>query len=204
MTDTFTHLIDHIALFPVVVQFLLIAVATGFGEEVAALTVFALARHDSVSWWVAISGVFVGAWIGHFVLWFAGRSVGHRALNWPMFRKLEQSGRLATIRYHMAREGWIAVAVARFLPGVRVGVFVIAGILDMAALPFLATLTAVTAIWLVAALGLVQVVTEAIKGRPLALVVGILVAIPLIWGMRTLIRRRRPKRIRPAQKIIPE
>jgi len=200
MTETIHGLLQHIAQFPAIGQFFAIGIAVGFGEEVAALAIFALARHGSVPWWIAIGGVYVGAWIAHFVLWFSGRLVGHRALSWPLFRKLESSGQLLTIRHHMTREGWIAVGVARFLPGVRVAVFLAAGILGMGPIPFLATLTVVTMVWLLAALGLVQMITEAMMGKPLALVLGVLIVVPLVFLLRNWILRRRARHPAPSGK----
>lgn len=191
MIQTLQSMLSHLSDFHPALQILVIAISVGVSEEFAAIAVFALARHGSVSWWAACSGVFAGAWTAQTLIWLAGRMAGHRALSWRIFAKLRESGKLESIHQHVVREGWIAVVVMRFVPGTRIPVCLGAGILGMGAWEFLGVLTLATIAWLLALMGLLQTFVEAIKGKPLSLLLGLVLIIPLVWFVRLRIKRNR-------------
>lgn len=191
MIHDIQRLLAHISEFHAGWQLLLIAIAAGFGEEVAAFGVFALARHGDVSWWIAITGIFGGTWIAQSGLWLAGRVTGRRALHWNVFQKLKANGKLDTIHHHVVREGWIAIAVARFLPGLRVPLYLAAGMFGMGPLEFLGVLTLVNAAWLLACLGVLQSFADAMRGSPAFLVLAAVLLALAAFGVRSWLRRRR-------------
>jgi|GEM_PF-1477323 len=200
MIQTIESMLSHLSDFHPAWQFLLIALSVGFVEEFAVFAVFALARHGDIPWWLAISGIFTGAWSAQSLTWLVGRIAGHKALSWKIFRKLQESGKLESIHHHVVREGWIAVAIMRFVPGTRIAVCLGAGILGMGALEFLGVLTVATIAWILTCLGLVQTIIDAVRGKPGALLLGIAVATPLLLLARAWIRRRRARNQAPPRR----
>lgn len=191
MINDIGSLLGQLSTLHPMLQFLAIVLCVAFCEELAALAVFALARHDALSWWIAGSATFVGAWGAQSLIWLAGRVAGKRALAWRIFRSLEESGKLERIHQHVVREGWIAVVIMRFVPGTRIPVCLGAGILGMGALEFLGVLTLATAAWLVVCMGFAQSFVEALRGRPETLLAGLLLIVPTGFAVRSWFRRRR-------------
>lgn len=194
MIKSLESVLRHLSDFHPVLQFLAIAVSVAVSEEFAALGVFALARHGAISWWMAGSATFVGAWAAQTVFWLAGRMAGRRALSWRVFGGLRESGRLESIHHHVVREGWIAILVMRFVPGTRIPVCLGAGILGMDALEFLGVLALATVAWMATLAFFAQGFVDAVGGRPLPLLVALVLAVPLFFGVRWLLRRRAAKR----------
>lgn len=152
-----------------IAQFLLIAVSSAFTEEVAVLGVLGLARAGQVSWVLALAAIFIGTTAMNVGLYLGGRLAGQRALSWKVFRKFKDNGSLDTLHKHVDKEGWVAVAIARFVPGTRLPVFVLSGILGMEWHKFVLTMLASTTLWLIAVLGLLHVVVEMARSQPLLL-----------------------------------
>lgn len=182
-------LLQHITEFPVLGQFLVSAVCAALTEEWSTVAVFGLARAGKVGWGMAIGSVFAGTTVLNTALWYAGRVAGGRALHWKMFASI-QSERMEALRHHVQREGWIAVAVARFVPGTRIPIFVLTGILGMDARTYLLTLVGTTLLWMLTTLGLLHLGVELASHNPVLLVVGIVVfVLALAAAMRWRSRR---------------
>lgn len=173
MIPSIERLLQHITEFPVLGQFVISAICAALTEEWSTVAVFGLARVGKVGWGMAIGSVFVGTTLLNIALWYAGRVAGARALQWKMFSSL-QRGRMEALRHHVQREGWIAVAVARFVPGTRVPIFVLTGILGMEARTYILTMVGSTLLWMVTTLGLLHLGVELASHNPLLLVVGII------------------------------
>jgi membrane protein DedA with SNARE-associated domain len=179
------RLLQHLAEFPVALQFLLSAVAAAFTEEISSVAVFGLARAGRMDWFVALGSVFTGTVVVNVGLWWAGRATGSRALRWKMFQNLKQD-RLDSLYRHVHREGWIAVAIARFIPGTRIPVFVLAGILGMRVRAFVLTQILATLVWMATTLGLMHIVVELAINQPwiLAAVCATIVLVALWFKFR--------------------
>jgi len=156
---------------------MLIAVSSAFTEEVAVIGVLGLARAGQVSWILALLAIFIGTTTLNIGLYLGGRLAGQRALNWTVFRKFKENGSLDTLHKHVDKEGWVAVAIARFVPGTRLPIFVLSGILGMEWHKFVLSIVISTILWMIAALGLFHVVTEMAKEQPVLL--GVLVVVVL-------------------------
>ena len=170
----------------VVLQFLISAILAALTEEWSAVAVFGLARVGKIPWAVAVGSVYVGTLTINIGLWAAGRATGTRALHWKMFRGLSPQ-KLERLHLHVRREGWIAVAVSRFLPGTRIPVFVLSGILGMDARAYLLTQVVATAAWILATLGLIHIVVGLAGENPwllAAVVAGILAVGVVVWKAR--------------------
>jgi membrane protein DedA with SNARE-associated domain len=171
-------------------QFLATALATAMGEEIAALSIWSLARNGTLPWSIACGGVFVGAWTAHAIPWVLGRAVGVRALSWKALRTLREKGTLAQVEHRINRRGWIVLGVSRFLPGIRIAVYLLAGILNVHPVVFLPVLTGITLLWMAGTMGFVQVAATLLESHPIPTLVGtVSLVLGFVW-----IRRRRARR----------
>lgn len=171
-------------------QFLATALATAMGEEIAALSIWGLARNGTLPWTIATSGVFVGAWSAHAVPWALGRAVGVRALSWKVLRVLRDKGTLAQVEHRINRRGWIVLGVSRFLPGIRIAVYLLAGVLNVHPAVFLPVLTGITLVWMAGTLGFVQVAASLLESHPIPTLLGTsLIVAGIAW-----VRLRRDRR----------
>lgn len=183
------EILRQLAQAPPSLQFLLVAISTALTEEVAVVGVIGLARADEISWVLAVSAIFVGTTAMNLALYLGGRLAGPKALHGKMFRKFRDNGTLDTLHRHVDQEGWLAVAIARFVPGTRLPVFLLAGILEMEWHAFVLSLVTSTVLWLVAALGLFHVVVELARNQPVLL--GGLVVALIAWGVVHFLSKRR-------------
>jgi membrane protein DedA with SNARE-associated domain len=173
MLPNLERLLHHLTEFPVLGQFLISAICAALTEEWSTVAVFGLARAGKVGWGMALGSVFFGTVLLNTALWYAGRVAGGRALHWKMFSSLRRES-MDALRHHVQREGWIAVAVARFVPGTRVPIFVLTGILGMEARTFLLTIVGSTLLWMLTTLGLLHLGVELASHNPILLVFGVL------------------------------
>lgn len=178
------NLFRQLADLPAWGQFLATALATAFGEVIAALSIWSLARNGTLPWSVATLGVFTGAWVAHVVPWVIGRSVGARALNWNVFRTLRENGTLEQARRRINRRGWIILGISRFLPGVRLAVYLLSGILNVPPAVFLPVLTGITLVWMAGTLGMVQVAATLLESLPIPTLVGACALLAGLLGFR--------------------
>jgi len=181
------RLLQHIAEFPAALQFLLSAVAAAFTEEISSVAVFGLARAGKMSWPIALGSVLTGTLLINIGLWWAGRATGTRALRWKMFQDISKE-RMDSLHRHVHREGWIAVAISRFLPGTRIPVFVLAGILGMRMRVFVLTQIGATLVWMATTLGLMHLIAEVARRQPWIL--GVVVAVAAIVALWLKFRRK--------------
>lgn len=170
------RLFGQLANLPAWGQFLATALATALGEEIAAVSVWGLARNGTLPWGVAASGVFAGAWTAHALPWAIGRAVGARALTWKIFHDLRANGALARIEDRINRRGWIVLGISRFLPGIRIAVYLLSGILNVHPGVFLPVLTGITLVWMAGTLGVLQLAATLLGTHPVATLLGTAVA----------------------------
>ena len=182
------EILRHLVQSHPVLQFALIAVSSAFTEEVAALGVLGLVRAGEISWILALPAIFLGTTAMNIGLYLAGRLAGQRALHWKAFAKLRENGTLETLHRHVDGEGWVAVAIARFVPGTRLPVFLLSGILEMEWHKFVVVMLVSTVLWLVALLGLFHVVLEMARNQPFLL--GGLVVALAGWALLRFRKRR--------------
>ena len=148
------------------VQFLGVAVAAGMTEEWAAIGVLGLARAGQIPWGVSVAALFCGTMAGNLLVFALGRFAEREALRWKPFRRLETSGKLASMHANVERRGWMVVVLSRFVPGTRIPVYLLAGILEMRWSVFALALSASTLVWIFATLGAIQVVIRMAMEQP--------------------------------------
>lgn len=131
------------AMSPPAILLLLIVIATLVLEDVATVVVGMLAAHGSIPIGLALTGLILGTIIGDLALHLAGRWAarsdwGQRLHDNPWVRRAEEWLRRRQLR---------ALALARFVPGLRLPTFVASGFLKLPLLRTFAVLAAVTLIW---------------------------------------------------------
>ncbi len=176
MTLSTHEILRHLAQFPPMVQFFLIAVSSAFTEEVAVIGVLGLVRAGRVSLVLALLAIFNGTTLLNIGLYLGGRFAGKKALNWKLFRKYKENGTLDALHRHVGKEGWVAVAISRFVPGTRLAIFALSGILGMELHVYLVTIIASTVVWMLMVMGLLHVVIEMARDQPV-LLAGLVVAL---------------------------
>ena len=154
---------------PPFLQFLLIAISSALTEEVAVIGVLGLVRAGKVHLALAMLAIFIGTTTLNIGLYLVGRFTGQKALSWSVFRKFHDNGTFETLHKHVDKEGWLAVAISRFVPGTRLTVFVLSGILEMEWHKFVLAIVVSTIAWMVVALGLFHVVAQMAKDQPVLL-----------------------------------
>ena len=161
------------------------------------LGVSALVPTGALRLWPLIIAVTVGAVIGDGLSFWLGRhyrgAIGNR---WPFRRHPTAVERGEAF---LRRHGGKSVFVARFTPGVRAIVPLLAGVLQMSVVRFYAMNVLSAVVWgpvhilAGAAIGVTLVVLGAVAGR-LAMLAAILIVllVGLVWGMRLAVRRLPP------------
>lgn len=196
-------LLAQLADLPVWGQVLATALATAFGEEIAAISIWGLARNGTLPWSVAAIGVFAGAWSAHAVPWAVGRSVGARALGWKVFTDLRRSGAFAKVEDRINRRGWIVLGISRFLPGIRIAVYLLSGILNVHPGVFLPVLTGITLLWMAGTLGVLQVAATLLESHPIPTLAGVTLLVAGFAGLRVLRGRRSAAKVRRGMEADP-
>ena len=134
-------------------------VACGLGmppwsEELVILGTGYFVAQGDLGFLAACSWCFAGILAGDSVLWGLGRFAGERVYTWPILRRSFRPARRKRFNRFFLKYGTRAVFLARFLPGVRLWTYLVAGNLRMpwwkfAALDFVgALLTVPVSVWL--------------------------------------------------------
>lgn len=96
-------------------------------EDVVLLVAGYLAHLGKFSVWEAVAGGIAGVLMGDAVLFFFGHHVGRGVLRWPRVQAFFGAERLAAARHQIVRRGHFICFVARFLPGLRSPLYLVAG-----------------------------------------------------------------------------
>lgn len=112
-------------------QLSLVLGATSLQEDIAALAVGAALTEGRIGPAPAILGVGLGVLGANLVFWLAGRLLGPSAFRLPGLRTAQRNGMVEKARTQFERSGFWAIAISRFLPGTRIPVCTMAGMLGM-------------------------------------------------------------------------
>lgn len=115
--------------------FLLLA-ACGLGlppwsEEVVLLGTGYFVAADSISFLAGCLWCSAGLLAGDSLVWWMGKTLGHRVYRVPLLRRHMSPKRQARLRRLFLRHGKKAVFVARFVPGYRMAAYFMSGNLGM-------------------------------------------------------------------------
>lgn len=178
----------------------LLLLACGLGlppwsEELVLLACGFLVAEGHFSYAAALSWCAGGILLGDSILFLAGRLAGERVARWPLLRRAMRPARRRRFNAQFLKYGTRVVFLARFLPGVRMLTYLVAGNLGMPWWKFLLLdsigmlLTVPVSVWLgwkfSANLDLVMEWTHRLQ-VPLA----ILAVLAAIWVFRRVRRTR--------------
>ncbi|MFN0137868.1 MAG: VTT domain-containing protein [Phycisphaerae bacterium] len=106
-----------------------IAAATLVSEDGTCIAAGLLAREGGLNLTLAIVACTLGIFLGDFGLWLVGRICGPRVLEWSWVRRNTPTHRIDQLTDWFRRSGWQAIIAARFLPGARLPIYLLAGAL---------------------------------------------------------------------------
>ncbi len=124
-------IVDQVLAWPVWAAWIAIVLATFISEDLTCVGTGLLAARGDISIETAVGGSATGILVGDLLLYWAGHSIGRRALRKRPFSWLvhEEDVRLSAAWF--ARRGPTAILVGRFLPGSRLPTYFAAGLLDI-------------------------------------------------------------------------
>lgn len=126
---------------------LLLALSTLVSEDLTCVTAGELIRRGQVGPVVGIVGCFVGIYLGDLALWGLGRAIGPRVLSWPWVTRRISAQRVHQLGTWFDRHAPLAVLSARFTPGLRLPVYLGAGLLQRKSGRFAMWTFVAAAIW---------------------------------------------------------
>ena len=120
---------------------------TFISEDLACVTAGLLIQRGEIAASTGILACTLGIFIGDLGLWAAGRLFGHAVLGWPWIGRQLQHERAGLPRAWLERHAASAIVVSRFLPGTRLPLYLVAGILKLPGGVFAAWALVGTLLW---------------------------------------------------------
>lgn len=108
----------------------LLAMATLLSEDLTCIAAGELIRRGEITAFTGVFGCFAGIYAGDLLLWALGRAVGPRVLGWRWIGKRVSRHRVEQLGDWFDRRAPLAVISARFMPGMRLPVYLGAGLLN--------------------------------------------------------------------------
>ncbi len=130
-----------------VVYFLLLSLATLISEDLACITAGVLAANGRIDLTLAIFACFFGIWVGDLILYLLGRWFGQSGLKRAPLRWFISENSVKNGTEWFQKRGTLAIFASRFVPSLRLPVYVGAGIFRMNFLKFALWSALAVAIW---------------------------------------------------------
>lgn len=143
------------------VQVFFIIVGTLISEDLTCITVGTLIHHGKLPWPRAGVACFLGIYIGDLTFFFLGRLGGRRLLRWRFFSRSLGPERLEKFGEWFDRRPWAAIMACRFLPGIRVPLYLSVGALTHRTKAFFWWTCFFAFVWTPTLIGLVVVMGDA-------------------------------------------
>lgn len=105
-------------------------------EDITLIAAGILSSMGSISLWGAMAAGFFGVLAGDAFLYTVGRTYGRRAFQLPIIRTIMTPRRVALAERKIMRNSHFICFTARFLPGLRSPIFLMAGIMGVRPLVF--------------------------------------------------------------------
>jgi membrane protein DedA with SNARE-associated domain len=105
-----------------------IVLGTFVSEDLTCIATGLLIREGALGWWTGSLACFVGIYLGDLGLWLLGYVAGRRALTWRWVKSRLPADPAGRLDRWFEEKGWIAILAARFLPGTRLPLYLVAGI----------------------------------------------------------------------------
>ena len=144
--------------------FLSLMFGTLVSEDLACVTAGLLIQRGQVEASSAVLACTLGIFAGDVGLWATGMACGRTVLAWPRVARL-QPNQFHELRSWLDRHAGWAIVASRFLPGSRLPLYVIAGIVELPGLVFAGWALLGALLWTPALVLLTAVVGDAFIGR---------------------------------------
>jgi len=168
---------------PAVIAVLLIMLGTWILEDPTSVSVGLLIHGGELPLWVGLIGVYIGLFTGDVALYAVGRVFGRRILGWGPVRRRLPADRVDAIAAWINQRGWWLVLLSRFVPGMRLPVYMAAGAVGTSAVRFAVWTAVAVLVWtpvvvltvFVLGEGIWQPVNHLIGNRWVAFVVAVII-----------------------------
>lgn len=145
--------------------FLSLMFATLVSEDLACVGAGLLIQRGQVGASTAVLACTLGIFAGDVGLWAFGRACGRTLLAWPSVARRLQPNRFQEFRSWLERRAGWAIVASRFLPGSRLPLYVIAGIVELSGVVFAGWALLGTLLWTPALVLLTAIIGDAFIGR---------------------------------------
>ena len=109
-------------------QLAVIILATFASEDLTCIAVGLLIGSNQLDAVIGLSGCFLGIFVGDLGLWLIGYLAGLGLLRLPLIGRLFQPERRKELQRWLNERGAAALVAARFLPGVRLPLYLASGL----------------------------------------------------------------------------
>lgn len=151
--------------------FLSLMFGTLVSEDLSCVTAGLLIQRGQVEPSSAVLACTLGIFAGDVGLWAIGRTCGRAVLAWPRVARYLRANRFHEFRSWLDRHAGWAIVASRFLPGSRLPLYVIAGIVELPGIVFAAWALLGTLLWTPALVLLTATVGDAFIG-PISNLIG--------------------------------
>jgi membrane protein DedA with SNARE-associated domain len=148
-----------------VLTFLSLMFATFVSEDLACVTAGLLIQRGQVAAPSAVLACTLGIFAGDVGLWAIGRVGGGTVLAWPRVARCLQMNRFHEFRSWLDRHAGWAIVTSRFIPGSRLPLYVIAGLVELPGIVFARWALVGTLLWTPALVLLTAIVGDAFISR---------------------------------------
>jgi membrane protein DedA with SNARE-associated domain len=175
--------------------FLSLVFGTLISEDLACVAAGLLIQRGQVEASSAVVACTLGIFAGDVGLWTLGRTCGRAVLAWPRVARRLQPNRFHECRMWLDRHAGWAIVASRFLPGSRLPLYVIAGIVELPGIVFAGWALLGTLLWTPALVLLTAIIGDAFIG-PIASLIGsvwkadILAAVVIVVFLRSIRAKR--------------
>ena len=113
------------------VTFFALALGTFLSEDLTCIAAGLLIQRGELTLTAGIVGCTAGIFVGDFGLWLIGRVFGAAALAWPWTARRLTNRPAEDLRAWLERHAAGAIVASRFMPGTRLPLYLIAGVLRL-------------------------------------------------------------------------
>ena len=139
--------------------------ATLVSEDLACVAAGLLIQRGQADVWSAVLACTLGIFAGDVGLWGAGRACGRTILAWPKIARCLQPDRFHEFRSWLERHAGRAIVASRFIPGSRLPLYLIAGIVELPGMVFAGWALVGTLLWTPALVLLTAIIGDAFVER---------------------------------------
>jgi len=130
-----------------VLTFLLLVAGTLVSEDLTCIAAGLLVQRGAMSTAMAVGACSAGIFVGDFGLWALGRGAGRAALLWPRIARTLRGAVGDDLRRWLEQHAAGAIVATRFLPGTRLPLYVLSGVMRIPAATFALWSAVAVALW---------------------------------------------------------